>query len=209
MRCCAREAMSEAKVTIVTPTFQRDPGVLARCLGCVRAQTEAAWRHIVCSDGIHEPDVEHLLAQENDPRLEYRVSSEHYGGYGAGVRQDVLTRGEATEYIMFLDDDNVILPHYLERMVGALEGARNGEQFAICSILHFGPLPFFMGRPPVLLRGEPRVFQIDTLQVLVRTEAMREVGWRDHGYLSDGFTYRALGERFGYVRVDDCLGIHV
>lgn len=201
--------MIEAKVTIVTPTFQRHPGMLDRCLGCVRAQTEVAWRHIVCSDGIHEPEVENLVARENDPRVEYRVSTKHYGGYGAGVRQDVLMQSEATEFIMFLDDDNVILPHYLERMIEALGRARNGEQFAICSILHFGPLPFFMERPPVLLRGEPRVCQIDTLQVLVRTEAMREIGWRDHGYLSDGFTYRALGERFGYVRVHDCLGIHL
>ncbi|HET9582167.1 MAG TPA: glycosyltransferase [Gemmatimonadota bacterium] len=200
--------MPDPKVTIVTPTYRRDAAILARCLGCVRAQTEAAWRHVVCSDGVHEPDVERLLAGEKDPRFEYRVSNVHHGGFGAGVRQEVLTSDTGTEFIMFLDDDNVILPHYLEKMIAALDGARNGEQFAICSILHYGPLPFFMDRPPVILRGEPLVCQIDTLQVLVRTDAMREIGWRDHGYLSDGFTYRALGDRFGYVRVDDCLGIH-
>lgn len=201
--------MTEPRVTIVTPTFRRDPGVVARCLGCVRAQTEAAWRHIVCSDGIHEPNVEQMVAQEKDPRFEYRVSSEHYGGFGDGVRKEMLSLGEGTEFILFLDDDNVILPHYLEKMVSALDRARNGEQFAICAILHFGPLPFFMDRPPIMLRGEPQVCQIDTLQVLARTKAMREVGWQDHGYLSDGFTFRALGERFGYVRVEDCLGIHI
>lgn len=201
--------MQEPKVTVVTPTYRRDTAILGRCLGCVRAQTEAAWRHIVCSDGVREPGVERLVAAEKDPRFEYRISNVHHGGFGAGVRQELLTSGLDTEFVMFLDDDNVILPHYLERMISALEAARNGEQFAICSILHFGPLPFFMNRPPVILRGEPRICQIDTLQVLVRTEAMREVGWRDHGYLSDGFTYRALGERFAFVRVEDCLGIHL
>ncbi len=200
--------MSEPRVTIVTPTFRRDPGILARCIGCVRAQTEPAWRQVVCSDGIHEPEVEQLVAREKDPRFEYRVATQHYGNFGGGVRKEVLATADSTEFIVFLDDDNVMLPHYLEKMISALEKASDGEQFAICAILHFGPLPFFMDRPPVLLRGEPRICQIDTLQVLVRTEAMREVGWRDHGYLSDGFTYRALGERFGYVRVEDCLGIH-
>lgn len=201
--------MPEPKVTIVTPTYRRDPATLARCLGCVRTQTVTAWRHVVCSDGVHEPEVERLLDREEDPRFEYRVSSEHHGGFGAGVRQEILMGGQGTEFIMFLDDDNLILPHYLEKMLSALEEARNGEQFAICSILHFGPLPFFMGRPPVILRGEPRVCHIDTLQVVVRTAAMREVGWRDHGYVSDGVTYQALGERFGYVRVEECLGIHL
>jgi hypothetical protein len=114
-----------------------------------------------------------------------------------------------TEYVMFLDDDNIILPHYLEKMIRALDETAHGEAFAICAILHFGPLPFFFDKPPVLLRGEPRLLHIDTLQVVVRTEAMKAVGWRTGGYVADGFTYQELGKRFQYVRVDECLAIHL
>jgi len=201
--------VNEARITIITPTYRRNSAVLRRCLGCVRAQTFSYWRHIICSDGLHEQHAADLIGAEADARTTYCVSSRHYGDYGASVRQEMLTSPVDTEYVMFLDDDNIILPHYLEKMIRALDEASHGEAFAICAILHFGPLPFFFGKPPVLLRGEPRLLHIDTLQVVVRTEAMKAVGWRTGSYVADGFTYQELGKRFQYVRVDECLAIHM
>jgi glycosyltransferase involved in cell wall biosynthesis len=201
--------MNPPQVSIITPTFRRGKEILARCLGSVRAQTFGDWMHLVASDGEHEPHAAELVAAESSDRVTYSVTTRHYGGFGAGVRQELLMTRVDSPYVMFLDDDSILLPPYLEKMVAALEQAGPSVQFAICAILHFGPLPFFMSKPPALLPGEPKLLHIDTLQVLVRTPAMKEVGWMDKGYLSDGFTYQELGRRFPFVRVPDCLAVHL
>ena len=105
------------------------------------------------------------------------------------------------KYYVFLDDDNILMPDYLEKMLNALETAKGGERFAICRILHFGPLLLQLGIPPIYLRGEPRAQYIDTLQVMVEANAMRQVGWKSGQHFhSDGVTYEELGRRFSYVR---------
>ena len=48
----------------------------------------------------------------------------------------------------------------LEKMIGTLENTADGEQFAICQLMHFGPVITPLGRPPVLLKGEPKVHYI-------------------------------------------------
>jgi hypothetical protein len=111
--------------------------------------------------------------------------------------------------VLFYDDDNIILPNYLEKMIAALENTANGEQFAICQLMHFGPVTKSVGRPPILLKGEPKVKHIDTLQVVAKTKAMKAVGWLKGGYCSDGYTFEELGRRFSFVRVDECLALHM
>jgi hypothetical protein len=124
------------------------------------------------------------------------------------VRQEVLQTYVESEFVMFLDDDNLILPSYLATMVEALQSSPEKVGFAICEITHHGPLPRILGKPPVRLKGQPIPGFIDTLQVLTRTAAIKRVRWRSLGYLSDGFTYWLLGRKYQYVRVDECLGVH-
>ena len=82
--------------------------------------------------------------------------------------------------------------------------------WAICRIVHCGPLHPRFGLPPAVLTGVPPVTaNIDTLQVVVRTQAMRESGWVLHGYLSDGATYEKLSRVYPWVQVDEVLGIHL
>lgn len=194
-------------VSIITPTWHRSPDeVVSRCIASVRAQTFGDFEHIVCSDGETEPRIAALCAEG---RTRYAVATKHHGGYGAGVRQEVMAdvRGK---YVCFLDDDNMIFPRYLERMVAALEAASAGERFAVCGILHMGPLPAALGSPPLVLPGFPLPGQIDTMQAMVEADAMREVGWVDpESYLSDGLTFAALGSRYPWVRLDECLGVHL
>jgi len=61
----------------------------------------------------------------------------------------------------------------------------------------------------VVLAGIPKLFYIDTLQVMVEADAMRAVGWVGNSYFADGETYSALAQRFRYITVQECLCAHL
>ena len=203
--------MSEPLVSIITPTYnQSRMDLFYRMFRTVQTQTYRNWEHIVCSDGPEESNVKTIIAQLGDVRRTYCATGQHFGGYGAAVRQFVMDWHAKGKYYVFLDDDNILMPDYLEKMVGALESSTQGEKFAICKILHFGPLRQDVGVAPMYLRGEPKLCFIDTLQIIIEAEAMKQVGWvnKEH-YCADGYTYEELGRRFKYARIDECLAIHM
>mgnify|MGYP006282510871 CR=1 FL=1 len=197
-------------VTVITPTFRRDPRVVSRCLDCVRLQTLADVEQLVCSDGAPEPQIASLVGGLGDSRITYHHTTvKKAGDFGNVVRSEMLAKASG-EFVLFMDDDNLILPHYLERMVGAIR--ESGKDFAVCRVVHFGPLrPEATGHPPQVLTGIPvKLHHVDPLQVVVRTEAMRQVGWdTEKGYLADGHTLQALGEKFEHVEVPEVLGFHM
>jgi hypothetical protein len=111
---------------------------------------------------------------------------------------------------MFLDDDNIVFPQYIDVMVKAIESS--GADFAVARVLHFGPLnEAVIGKPPKVLTGIPvKLYHVDPLQVMVRRKAMLDIGWdADVGYLSDGITLEKLGNKYKHVEVPELLGIHM
>jgi glycosyltransferase involved in cell wall biosynthesis len=199
----------KAAITIITPADTNDPKIVKRCIDCVKRQTFQDWYHVICSDGAPDHVVSDLVNHEKDPRIEYKYTEKKYDDLGASVRQQVMDKWVDSEFLMFLNLDNIIFPKYLDKMIQALGEAKHFEQFAICEIMHFGPLMDFVGNPPFLLVGEPKLYFIDTMQVVVTTEAMKTIGWQNKGYCSDGYTFEELGRKYKYVRVSECLGIHM
>ena len=197
-------------VSIITPTYkQSNMENFHRMVQSVATQTYKNWEHIICSDGIHEENIKHIVTAYKDPRRVYMTAKQHYGGYGAYVRQEVMTDRANGKYFVFLDDDNFIFPDYISKMVKSLEDARDDERFCICKILHFGPVRADVGNPPLYLRGEPKLCFIDTLQIMVEAEAMRDIGWVNNHYCADGYTFEELGKRYKYTRIEDCLAVHI
>lgn len=204
------EDTSSVKVTVITPTYQRHPDIIRRSLGSMLLQTEGSWEQLVCSDGGREQHVFDMVSSIADSRIRYtHTTVKKEGDFGNTVRSEMLKQAKG-KYVLFLDDDNVILPNYLETMVAKLENAPDCE-FTVCKIMHFGPLnEKEIGRPPKVLTGDPvKLYHIDPLQVLVRRDIMQKIGWdTDVGYLSDGVTLEKLAS-FKCVRVDQVLGIHM
>jgi teichuronic acid biosynthesis glycosyltransferase TuaG len=197
-------------VSIITPTYQATAVEIRRCLTSVLRQTMGDFEHIVASDGLHEPIVAAAVGEAGDPRIRYLVSERHHGNFGNGVRQEVMMRHARGRYLVFFDDDNVIFPRYLERLSRALADTRDQDtMFATCEQLHFGPLQSFLGDPPVVLTGEPKLYYIDTLQVMVRADAMRSVGWNTDHPCADGIGYQELAGRYPHARVPECLCVHL
>jgi GT2 family glycosyltransferase len=202
---------SDIKVTVITPTYRRDPKVVSRCINCVRLQTVANIEQLVCSDGAPESQIASLVGSLGDERITYHHTTvKKPGDFGNTVRAEMLKKARG-EYVLFMDDDNIILPDYLEQMIKAIEDS--GKDFAVCRVVHFGPLneEQYGKKPPVVLTGLPvKLYHVDPLQILVKRGAMQEVGWdTEKGYLADGHTLQALGDKFEHVEVPVVLGFHM
>jgi hypothetical protein len=201
---------TDIKVSVITPTFRRDLRVVSRCLDCVRLQTVPEVEQLVCSDGAAEPQIAALVGSVGDTRITYQHTAvKKAGDFGNVVRHEMLQKARG-KYVLFLDDDNLILPNYLEKMIEAIESG--DYDFAVCRVVHFGPLrEDIIGKPPQVIRGIPvKLHYVDPLQILVKREAMLDVGWdTEKGYLADGHTLQALGEKYKYVEVPEVLGFHM
>ena len=199
----------DCRVTVITPTYKRDPRILKRAMGCMLMQTVEDWEMLVCSDGGNEPEARAVVEDIGDSRITYHhLDDKVDGDYGNRCRSRMLSES-AGEFILFLDDDNIVLPDYLEKMIHAVE--KSQRDFAVCYIMHFGPLnESVVGKPPLVLKGDPvSLYHIDPLQVLVRRGPMQDVGWDiDRGYLADGHTLEQLGNKYQRVLVPEVLGIH-
>lgn len=203
------------KVSVITPTWRRNPQTVRNCIGCVSYQSFQDWEHIICSDGSPEPAIVQLVQEQQDSRLVYRAMGSQrdhktVDDYGSAVRTEMMKQASG-EYLCFYDDDNIILPGYLARMAAALD--RSPEcGFAICQIVHMGPVQAFVGQPPVVLTGiPPKLYYIDTLQVMVRASLMKDK-CRDQsrgGFYGDGTTFELLGEQHQWVDVPEMLGIRI
>jgi len=210
-----KEAVFQADdvlVSVITPTFHRDPRIIRRCIDCMLLQTMPRWEQLICSNGNEEPNVRALVESIGDGRVKYYHLGKDVpqGDFGNSARKAML--GKVTgQFVMFCDDDNLVLPHYMERMSEVLMG-NTGVDFAVCRIMHFGPLnEAALGNPPKVLTGEPvKLYHIDPLQVMVRRNAIQKVGWdTEVGYLSDGVTLERLGKDFKYTLVEEVLGVHM
>ena len=197
-------------VSIITPTFRRDPRVVSRCIDCVRLQTVSRVEQLICSDGANEAPIASLVASVADTRISYQHTTvKKPGDFGNVVRQTMLEKAKG-DYILFLDDDNLILPEYLAKMIKAIQDS--GADFAVCKVVHFGPLKEDVtGPPPIILNGLPvKLHHVDPLQILVKREAMLDIGWdTEKGYLADGHTLQALGEKYKHIEVPEVLGFHM
>jgi glycosyltransferase involved in cell wall biosynthesis len=202
-------------VSIIMPTWRRDVKTISRAIDCVILQTIGNWELLICSDGCQEEHVLNLVQSKEDARIRYfHLDGKVDGDYGNRCRQAMLEQANG-EFVLFFDDDNLILPRYLEEMTDAIDSASIEElvvDFAVCQVVHFGPLNAMeIGRAPKILNGKPmKLFHIDTLQVVCRTSTMKELGWKQgDGYLADGKTFEALGASRRGVWVNEMLGFHM
>lgn len=199
---------SELMVSVITPTYKRDLDIIRRSINCLQLQRVSNWEQLICSNGIEEPEVRNMVQEINDDRVVYSHCEAPEGDFGNYARKAMLNEARG-KYVMFFDDDNIILPDFFTIMVSALEDS--GADYAVAQVMHFGPLnEAVAGKPPVVLDGRQiELFHIDPLQFLVRREVMQEIGWDTaNGYISDGITLQKLNGR-PMVQVPMVLGVHV
>jgi len=107
------------QVTVVTPAYNSTPHI-ADTIASVRGQTFTAFQHLIIDDGSTDQTV--AMAEQaaaDDPRI--RIQSVAHGGMAA-ARNRALEQAD-TEFVSFLDADDVWEPTFLETLVSALRAA--------------------------------------------------------------------------------------
>jgi glycosyltransferase involved in cell wall biosynthesis len=109
---CQLGTVPAAKIACIIPTYKRPKG-LAAAIHSILAQTRQDFVVIIVDDGGGLPDI------PADPRL-FAVSLSRNCGI-AGLVRNVGIRLSDSEFVAFLDDDNVWLPRHLATAVDALD----------------------------------------------------------------------------------------
>jgi glycosyltransferase involved in cell wall biosynthesis len=157
-----RKVYERGRVTIVTATYNR-PDKLREAIESVRAQTYSNWEQIIVSDG---PDarVDRLVREIGDPRV--RCFSTSRLPVMGNYQRNYALKHATGEFVLYLDDDNVIYPNCLETMVSGFDSEEVGF---VISAIHYGdtikaPQPGFAYR------------EIDLLNYMVRRRLVERVG---------------------------------
>jgi glycosyltransferase involved in cell wall biosynthesis len=160
------------KFSIITPTYAR-PAELVRCIASVRAQTYRKYEHLICSDG-HSASDEQCVKSYKDKKMKYsHVKREGRSYYGNKQRNKMIQEAKG-EYLIFLDDDNSILPHYLK----AAKDSIDNHGIMIFRIWH--------NTASIIPReNEIELGAIDSLNFVVRKDIAQKFAWNVMEYSAD------------------------
>lgn len=168
-------------MSVVIPTYGR-AAYLAAALDSVFGQTRPPREVIVVDDGSPDDTGARLAPLVREGRIRYMRQA----NAGMSAARNAGAALATSEYLFFLDDDDLLVPNALAWLVDAIE-RRPGDGFV------YGDAVLFSGEtpPPIedapaeLVGADPTVFllfnQIGSPgQVLIRREAFEAVGrWRN------------------------------
>jgi glycosyltransferase involved in cell wall biosynthesis len=102
------------KVSIITPTCGRVMS-LGNLITSLKEQTYQNYEHLICNDG-QSRAVSGVVEKSGDLRTRYFELGHPFGFSGAPQRNALLQKASG-ELVVFVDDDALLKPHYLETMV--------------------------------------------------------------------------------------------
>ncbi len=100
-------------VSVITPTCRR-LDKLKEAIDSVRRQSYEKWEHIIVSDG-YDSEVKEYIKHLEDKRIKY-FSTFGINIWGNYQRNYALIHASG-EYVLYLDDDNVIFKDALKHMI--------------------------------------------------------------------------------------------
>ena len=178
LRHLQRARLVPGLVSIITPTCGRLQ-TLKEAIASVDALHTPRWEHLVISDGVF-PAVQQLSRANGEPRRRFlsTPSIRHFGNHQRNVGI-FRSRGE---YLLFLDDDNILYPDALTTM---LQGFRSAEVgLVLCPIDYDHAKHGVHGQVLMPDEGFKRG-EIDSLNAMMRRSlAVQCGGWGD-SYFAD------------------------
>ena len=110
-----------ATVTAIIPTYNRY-SYLLNAIASVRAQTYPCKEIIVVNDGSTQADYTDASFGDDVRLINLPVNSRNIIGFPCnGYTRTVGMKLATGDYIAFLDDDDIWLPHKLEKQIAAME----------------------------------------------------------------------------------------
>jgi glycosyltransferase involved in cell wall biosynthesis len=189
-----RAPIEPGKVSVLTPTYNR-PQKLREAIESLLAQSYSNWEQIIVSDG-PDPRVASVVASYADPRIR-SFSTRRFPVMG-NYQRNVALRHATGEFVLYLDDDNIIYPTCLETMVAGFTGPDVG--YVVCPI-HYGkgelkPTPAFKHR------------EIDLLNYMVRRPLVERVWGQSFRWSADYFLIRDVSRISRGAFLDTFIGHH-
>jgi glycosyltransferase involved in cell wall biosynthesis len=193
--------------TFITPTYSRRQRVLKRCIRSVLKQRTNDWEHLICNES-HRRRTRLAVEGFQDPRIQY-FTIHTRRSWGHPQRDYLLTQSKG-QWMVFLDDDNIVFPTFTEEVTPQLT---DDCDLLIIKILHSYykrrpfPKPSWWERPETV-----GIYRIDSLNMIVRGSIARKIQWKERGRGGDGRFGKRLVEYIGKDRVkylDKVLARHL
>lgn len=154
---------------IITPTISGRTKKLQRAIRSVELQTSDDYLHVVCGDGC-DPEID---TRSLHGRLLIERTDKNYGAWGWGVRNHIIQKyKDQCRYFMFLDDDNMMLPHCLAKVAQNLKTPLIAHQ-----VLYHHPEVRKQVIMPTCL-AEIDCGNMDTLCITARADIASKVQWK-------------------------------
>lgn len=113
--------MSTAKITFIVPAYNT-ASYIGDCIQSIFAQTNPAWKLIIVNDGSDDGKTGEIcedFAKEHPDKIQYIYQSNQ----GLGAARNKGMQFVDTAFIGFLDSDDWLPPHYVQRFYEELEKA--------------------------------------------------------------------------------------
>ncbi len=172
------QAAGGSRIAVVI-TFYGDDRFFPEALASVRSQTRPADEIVVVDDASPPGRAQTLEALDPSVRL-----IRHTSNRGTGAARQTGADASASEFIAYLDADDVWLPTKLERQVALLEEDRaaGAAHTALITVRAKGPETVFLGKPRILdLPAELVRNQVLASSLMIRRGTLEAVG----GWSSD------------------------
>ncbi|PTM97151.1 glycosyltransferase family 2 protein [Mycoplana dimorpha] len=157
-----------AKLTVAIPFYQKEPGILRRALASVFAQSFADFDVIVVDDQSPFPIDEELAPLAPEQRARITVIRQDNAGPGGARNTALDNTPPGTEFVAFLDSDDVWAPDHLRNAYDAM--TRFGADCYWASITggeafyyHFGVADLEKTERVERLQDEPLLVEIPEL----------------------------------------------
>lgn len=190
---------NKKKFSIIVPTYKRNE-LLKNALNSIKNQNYNNYEVLICSDGYSDLDKECVLSL-NDNRFIYNyIEKSDYQNWGHDQRNAMIQYCTG-DYVMWLDDDNTIVSDYFEYANRIL---KKDSGMGVFKIKHgIGVIPF---------QNEIILSQIDTLNVMVRTDVASRFIWEniytaDFLFINEVKKY-CLDNKIEIQYLDKMIGIH-
>lgn len=151
-------ASTPAKVTIICPTYQNYPQIVSSLI----CQTYPHWELWLIHDG---PGMINDLP--DDPRIKFSHTPVRRGNWGHEIRSEYLQK-VTSEFVLISNPDNYYAPKFLEKSVAS---CKTVASYCAQIVHNYTDYKVMNCRPE---RGF-----IDCGQVLMRTDKVKRVGWRN------------------------------
>ena len=163
-----------AKLTVIIPFYQREPGILGRALASVFAQEFNDFDIIVVDDESPYPADGDIVAFSDEERARVRIIRQENAGPGGARNTGLDHVSPETDYVAFLDSDDTFTPDHLALAQAAMTRFQADCYFASITggdsfYYHFGVADLARTEPVERLSDDPLLIEIPGLtQVMLK-----------------------------------------